>query len=98
MIEIVDVSGPLTTDNVATANAAVAAGAGIGIAQHWQVQELLAQDRCTLLRTQYGTTAASHSCNLASGEPPSPTHARRYIDFLAVRLPADFRFSKPVSG
>jgi DNA-binding transcriptional LysR family regulator len=88
-MERIPVSGPITTDNAPAANAAVLAGIGIGVAQFWQVRELVEEGRYSLLLTQYEP-------------PPFPIHAvwppgkhlprrtRRFIDFLAARLAADF--------
>ena len=84
----VEVHGPLKTDNASIVNQAVLHGLGIGVAQMWQVRELVEQRRISLLLTDYEL-------------PPVPVHVvwsphrqmaprvRRFIDFLEANLKAD---------
>ena len=83
----VEVHGPLK-DNASIVNQAVLHGLGIGVAQMWQVRELVEQRRISLLLTDYEF-------------PPVPVHVvwsphrqmaprvRRFIDFLEANLKED---------
>jgi len=50
-----EVGGPRATDNAAIVNHAVLSGVGIGIAQMWQVRELIQSQRLRVILQDYRT-------------------------------------------
>lgn len=81
----VNVAGRFDSDQVATVNAGVAAGMGIGLAAFWQIRDWLEAGQVELVLPDYEPAGLPlHALWLRTRKLPART--RLLIDFLAARL------------
>jgi DNA-binding transcriptional LysR family regulator len=86
--EWVEVQGPLKTDNASIVNQAVLYGLGIGVAQMWQVRELVEQRRISVLLTDYELPPVPVNVVWLPHRQMAP-RVRRLIDFFEGNMKAN---------
>jgi DNA-binding transcriptional LysR family regulator len=86
--ESVEVQGPLKTDNASIVNQAVLHGLGIGVAQMWQVRELVEHRRISVLLTDYELPPVPVNVVWSPQKQMAP-RVRRLIDFFEGNMKAN---------
>ncbi|WP_187278321.1 LysR family transcriptional regulator [Methylobacterium sp. WL64] len=87
-VERVRVNGVFRCNDAASANAAVAAGAGLGLAPLWQIQEDLDQGRLCVVLADFGPPPVPMQA-VWLGTVGTPLRTRLFVETLALRFSSE---------